>query len=250
MFSHKIRSTNSCWGLLPAQAIFSCVVPSIKLNGSVGFPAFPSWLGKNSKQRRVDRILQEIEKHMRTKISANREGLNLNYLPIIRERLTKPLIKDGAQGVDKVIDFMDEYYITREDFDSIIELTTWNGQADVMSKIESKVKAAFTRTYNKRSHKNPFVAIDFKKLKGKAQDDEELLLNEEGEGAVGADADEGDDKDEVEKDTMIKAVRKNQSKSVVASSTTTKKTAASKPTATKRAAAEGTKVPASKKKKT
>jgi replication factor C subunit 1 len=223
-------------------------VPSIKLNGSVGFPTFPSWLGKNSKQRRVDRILQEIEKHMRTKISANREGLNRDYLPVIRERLTKPLIKDGAQGVDKVIDFMDEYYITREDFDSILELTTWTGQADVMSKIDSKVKAAFTRTYNKKSHKNPFVAIDFKKLKGKAQDDEELLLDdEEGGGAI--DVDEGDDKDDVEKDTMIKAVRKNQSKSAVSSAT--KKTTAAKPAASKRAApGEGTKVPASKKKKT
>ena len=242
--SKRIRNTNSCWNLLPVQAIFSCVVPSIKLNGSVGFPNFPSWLGKNSKTRRIDRILQELEKHVRTKLSANKEGLNLDYLPMIKERLTKPLIKNGAQAVDKVIDFMDEYYLTRDDFDSIIELTTWPGQADVMSKIDSKIKAAFTRTYNKRTHKNPFVAIDFKKLKGKVQDEGELLEGEDGE--VNDEAEE--DKDDIEKDAMIKAVRKNQNKAAVS---TTKKTAATKPSATKRSAAAGeTKAPASKKKKT
>ena len=163
---------------------------------------------------------------------------------MIKERLTKPLIKNGAQAVDKVIDFMDEYYLTRDDFDSIIELTTWPGQADVMSKIDSKIKAAFTRTYNKRTHKNPFVAIDFKKLKGKVQDEGELLEGEDGE--VNDEAEE--DKDDIEKDAMIKAVRKNQNKAAVS---TTKKTAATKPSATKRSAAAGeTKAPASKKKKT
>ena len=190
----------------------------------------------------------EIERHMRKKTSANKDGINLDYLPVIKDRLTKPLIKDGSQAVEKIIDFMDEYYVTREDFDSILELTTWTGQVDVMTKIDSKVKAAFTRAYNKRSHKNPFVAVDFKKLKGKGQDDADLL-NEDEEGTACIEED-GEEKDEIENDTMIKAVRKNLSKSAVAStSATAKKTSAAKPAA-KRAAAGETKTPASKKKKT
>jgi replication factor C subunit 1 len=210
--------------------------------------------GKNSKTGRIDRILQELEKHMRTKVSANKVGLNLDYLPVMKERLTKPLIKNGAEGVEKVMEMMDEYYITRDDFDSIVELSSWPGQVDIMSKIDSKVKAAFTRAYNKKTHKNPFVAVDFKKLKSKAQADGEY-----GEEEGGGVEEEVNDDDDVEKDTMIKAVRKNQTKAATvtkkagAKATATKAATSKTSTkaSTKRAApSEGSKIPASKKKKT
>jgi len=37
----------------------------------------------------------------------------------------------------------------REDLDNLLEVTQWPNAADPMKSIESKVKAAFTRTYNK-----------------------------------------------------------------------------------------------------
>jgi replication factor C subunit 1 len=66
-----IRTSNN-WSLLPAQAVFATVIPGERLHGSIGLPAFPAWFGKNSKQGRVDRILQELQKHMRMHISANK----------------------------------------------------------------------------------------------------------------------------------------------------------------------------------
>ena len=60
----RLIRTNNNWSLLTTQAIFATVVPGVKLCGTMGLAAFPSWFGKNSKCQRVDRILQELQKHM------------------------------------------------------------------------------------------------------------------------------------------------------------------------------------------
>ena len=92
--SRLIRSNNN-WSLLPTQAVFATVIPGEKLHGSIGLPAFPGWFGKNSKQGRVDRILQELQKHMRMHISANKIGVGLDYLSVLKNMLSKPLIRHG-----------------------------------------------------------------------------------------------------------------------------------------------------------
>ena len=67
---------------------------------------FPSWFGKNSKQNRVDRILQELQKHMRISISANKIGVGMDYLSVLKSMLSKPLIKKGADGIPEVLKIM------------------------------------------------------------------------------------------------------------------------------------------------
>lgn len=253
--SRQIRTGNN-WSLLPTQAIFSSVLPGTKMEGTMGMSQFSSWFGKNSKQGRVDRILQELQRHLRLKTSANKFAVGMEYLSIFKDRLTKPLISKGSDGVQNVLHTMKEYYLTREDFDTIVELSTWPGQVDLMTKIDSKVKAAFTRAYNKESHMNPFTAVDFKKLKKKSGDDDyEMGEGEEGgEGertAVSGDEQEDDD---VDNDTMVKKVTKpagkaTTSKAAASKASTGAKAAATKTTATKRAAEPATKASASKKKK-
>jgi Replication factor RFC1 C terminal domain len=48
------------------QAIFSTVAPGIHLRGRLcGQALFPSWLGKNSKKNKFDRLASELQMHMR-----------------------------------------------------------------------------------------------------------------------------------------------------------------------------------------
>ena len=198
--SKLVRQMN--WSLLPAQAIFATVVPGEKLSGQMGLAGFPAWFGKNSKKQRVDRILQELQKHMRISISANKIGVGMDYLSVLKSMLSKPLIKQGAEGIPAVLKIMQEYCLTRDDFDTILELSTWPGQKDPLTLIDSKVKAAFTRAYNKESHKNPFSIVDVKKLKGSKLSEEP---SEEGaDEALEDAADDEDDKDDITADAMIK----------------------------------------------
>jgi replication factor C subunit 1 len=196
----KLIRTDNNWSLLTTQSIFTTVVPGFKLSGGIGLPAFPSWFGKNSKQSRVDRLMQELQKHMRLHISANKRGLVLDYLHVLKKELSVPLIKKGADGIAKLIEFMDMYCITRDDFDTIMEVSTWPGQKDPMSLIDSKVKAAFTRTYNKESHMNPFSVVNVKKLKAIKQNDENL----EDENEMEIDEENENEKEDVNSDAMIK----------------------------------------------
>lgn len=141
---------------------------------------------------------------MRLHISANKIGVALDYLPILRNMLTKPLIKKGTDGIKEVIDIMNDYFLTRDDFDTIIEIGTWKSQTDPMSLIDSKVKAAFTRAFNKESHLNPFCVVNIKKLKGTKSNEEEDYEAEEND---------EEEEDDITADSMIK-VKKPSAKAV------------------------------------
>jgi replication factor C subunit 1 len=76
-----IRSQNA-WSLLPVEAVFASVVPGqLMLEGFISSQiVFPSWLGKNSRTNKMDRLLQERQTHMRLKISGSKQAVNLDYL--------------------------------------------------------------------------------------------------------------------------------------------------------------------------
>ena len=100
---------------------------------------------------------------------------------------------------------MNEYSLTRDDFDTILELATWPGQKDPMSLIDSKVKAAVTRAFNKQAQMNPFTVVDVKKLKAAKEVD--AFNPEDGQDVV-EESSEGEDED-VTKDAMIKVKTKS-----------------------------------------
>jgi replication factor C subunit 1 len=106
-----------------------------------GMYQFPSWLGQNSKQSKSKRILGELCQKMSTKISGSKIEVCLQYFPVLAAKLTTPLIKNETDGIDKVIQLMDDYYITKEDWDSMLEL----GYQEKLGQIETKIKTSFTK---------------------------------------------------------------------------------------------------------
>ncbi|ESP02654.1 hypothetical protein LOTGIDRAFT_138092 [Lottia gigantea] len=206
----RIIRKEGVWGLLPMQAMYSSVIPGELMRG--GFPqmvAFPSWLGKNSSTGKTDRLLAELSMHMRLNISGDKRALAMDYLPVMRKALTEPLVQEGGEGVPKVIKLMDDYDITKDDFDNVLEVSKWPNSSDPLSKLDSKTKAAFTRTYNKECHLTPYATGQTTKKKrgkgGGASEDEGDLLKMEGEDDDAATVDSGDEEgDALENDTMIK----------------------------------------------
>ncbi|KAL1918388.1 uncharacterized protein VTP21DRAFT_3048 [Calcarisporiella thermophila] len=146
-----MRGSEQHWSLMPVHAYFSCVRPSyFAAGGGGGRYDFPGWLGKNSKAQKYLRLLQHIQAHMRVRISGDKNELRQSYIPMMLAPLTTPLIRDGETGADEVIKMMDEYYLSKEDWDSIMELHMMG--EGVLKKIPSKAKTAFTRRYNKMAH--------------------------------------------------------------------------------------------------
>ncbi|PSN56812.1 Replication factor C subunit 1 [Blattella germanica] len=200
-----IRSKNS-WSLLPMQAMYSSVIPGSIMEGHLTTQInFPAWFGKNSKSNKFSRLTQELYMHMSLSISGSRRSLSLDYLQNIRDALVNPLIKEGADGVPQTLGFMQNYYLMREDLDSVMELTQWPQQKDPMSLVESKVKAALTRAYNKEGIMTPYSIIQVKKGSGKSSQDSDMQFDDEDNGEEVQDNEEEED---ITKDAMIKAKKR------------------------------------------
>ena len=177
------------WELLPIQAIYASLIPGEEMKGMVvGEIQFPSWLGKNSSRGKHERIIRQLQSHMSLNISAGKRALNLDYLPFMRESFTGPLL---CGEVSQAVNHLVRYDLTRDDFDSVLKVTTWPNSSDPMKKVESKVKAAFTRTFNKGSHLTPYMTgMTLKKKRGRD--------------ALDGSQDESDDDDTMIKQTVKK----------------------------------------------
>ncbi|KAF7991816.1 hypothetical protein HCN44_010617 [Aphidius gifuensis] len=201
-----IRSRDA-WSLLPVQACFSSVIPGTLMSGNtVGRTNFPSWLGKNSTARKFDRLLQEITSHTRLVTGASKDAVIFDYLKPLRDAVVRPLVVDGSDGVESAVETMIHYHMLKDDLEGLIECSLWPGQRDPMQGIESKVKAAFTRMYNKKAPIMPYKIGDAPKKKS-IQASQESGFGSDGDEIIDDDDDEDEDKDKddnLEKDRMIK----------------------------------------------
>uniref|UniRef100_A0A665WN74 Replication factor C subunit 1 n=1 Tax=Echeneis naucrates TaxID=173247 RepID=A0A665WN74_ECHNA len=206
LVDRRIRSGQN-WSLLPTQAIYASVLPGELMRGYMSqFPTFPSWLGKNSSTNKHSRIVQELASHM----SLNRQAVNLDYLHYLRQLLLSPLQTQGAEGAAQAVQLLDDYQLIKEDVDSIMEISVWGGQPDPYSRLDSKVKAAFTRAYNKEVHLTPYSLQAVKKGRRGGASGEAELGGEDGDNEVQESENEGE---ALEADAMIK-VRSNYSENV------------------------------------
>ncbi|KAK5136892.1 hypothetical protein LTR08_001814 [Meristemomyces frigidus] len=159
LVDRMIHGSQQQWGLMPTHAMFSFVRPASYIYGSLaghGQTRFTAWLGKNSSLGKMTRIVKEIAGHMRLRVSADRHEVRLTYLPMLFEKLVRALEREGREGVPGVIEMMDAYFLTREDWEGVLELGVGGDGAEGV-KVESQTKAMFTRTYNQQSHPLPFM---------------------------------------------------------------------------------------------
>ncbi|CAG8476550.1 8579_t:CDS:10 [Dentiscutata erythropus] len=155
-----IHGSQPQWTLMPVHGMFSCVIPTYHVHGSNTSGAryaFPSFLGQTSKTNKYKRILREVQIHMRLKISGDKNEIRQSYLPALFTALSQPLIEKGSKGIPEVIELMDQYYLSKDDWDAIMELSF--GGDKILKDINKSVKAAFTKKYNSSSHPIHFLKV-------------------------------------------------------------------------------------------
>ncbi|KAK7403568.1 DNA replication factor C complex subunit Rfc1 [Neonectria punicea] len=206
LVDRMIHGPQQQWSLMPTHAVFSTVRPASFIAGQLMGSNFTSWLGNNSKTGKLGRYIREIHSHMRLRSSGDHNEIRQQYMPLLWNQTVNRLQHEGNDSVSEVIDLMDSYFLTREDFDAIQELGV--GPMDEESvKIETKTKAAFTRTYNAMSHPIPFMKasnVVAPKAPKKDAPDLEEAIEEEDEGDA-VEAPEVDEEElDLKKDKYIK----------------------------------------------
>lgn len=207
MAEHKIRSL-SAWTLLPTQALFSSVLPGEYMAGRfTGQINFPQWLGKNSKTNKLSRLAQCIHNHARVKTSASRISIRLDYAPFLLNSIALPLQNKGVDGVHESLEFLKQYQLVKDDIEALTELSAWPGKKNVMSLVDSKVKASLTRAYNKQALPYSITKSTDAKKKQYLDNEEDrtgFAVNEE-ESTYMSQSDE--ESDGIENDEMIKVFK-------------------------------------------
>ncbi|QUC23832.1 uncharacterized protein UV8b_08073 [Ustilaginoidea virens] len=215
LVDRMIHGPQQHWSLMPTHAVFSTVRPASFVAGQLMGSGFTSWLGNYSKQNKLGRYVRELHSHMRLKSSGDHNEVRQQYMPVLWKELVDRLQRDGTDAVPRVIELMDSYFITREDFDAIQELGV-GPMIDEDVRVETKTKAAFTRTYNAMSHPVPFMkassVVAPKKPVKEAPDLEEAIEEEEDDGDLAEVPDAEDDEADLKKDKYIKQPKKKAAK--------------------------------------
>ncbi|XP_068650919.1 replication factor C subunit 1 isoform X2 [Aristolochia californica] len=165
------------WQLSQLGSLASCIIPAALMHGQReileqgerNYNRFGGWLGKNSTMGKNVRLLEDVHVHVRASLECNtdRTTLRTDYLPVLLKQLTDPLrqlAKDVA--VQKVVKLMDAYSLSQEDFDTIVELSKFQGRPNPLDGIQPAVKAALTKAYKQGSSSRVVRAADLITLPG------------------------------------------------------------------------------------
>ncbi|KAH9875098.1 hypothetical protein J1614_004586 [Plenodomus biglobosus] len=212
LVDRMIHGSQQQWSLMPTHAVFSFVRPASFVSGSMAGNStrFTSWLGKNSSTNKLSRMIKEIQAHMRLRSSGDRHEVRQQYVPVLWTELVQKLQKQGKEAVPEVIELMDSYFLTRDDFDAIMELGVGPMDQEKI-KIESQAKATFTRLYNQQSHPLPFMkasSVVAPKKQAKEKPDLEEAIEESDDGEVVEEIKEDDDDADLSKDKYVKQPKK------------------------------------------
>lgn len=235
LVDRMIHGTQQQWSLMPTHAVFSFVRPaSFTYGNMMERPGFTSWLGQNSKQGmwfslitahrnsvnmaagKLSRYIKEIQGHMRLRATGDRDEIRQQYMPLLWDKLIRRLMSDGKDSVEDVIDLMDSYFLTRDDWDALVELGL--GPMDESKvKLETQTKAAFTRIYNQRSHPLPFIKasdVVAPRKMPKEKPDIDDAIEESDEEEVVEDTKEGEEGEELDlkKDKYVSLPKKTGTK--------------------------------------
>ena len=83
---------------------------------------------------------------MRLQVSGDRREIRQSYLPLLFQKLSGPMADEGQAGIDPTIALMDDYYLTKDEFDTIMELGLEDSNGEVLLKnVTTAIKTAFTR---------------------------------------------------------------------------------------------------------
>ena len=142
IIDRRIHRTHE-WGLLPAATV-EVVAAAIATRGPAPFQIFPTWLGKSSKRTKHRRLVADLANRVSPSVPRTSEDV-CDVLETLRRRSAALTI---GGDVKRIVDGLLEAQMTRDDLFETLPEVTFSNCDNV--KIDTKLKAAITREWNKR----------------------------------------------------------------------------------------------------
>ena len=149
-FGDRISSfmrRNKEWTLLSQYAQASAIEPGIRSGNGMAFPRFPEWFGKNSMQRKNERMLRQVRNVTAGLISGDNESILRDYIPTLYRMVINPL---KHSQLEETVKIMHRYNIHPEILrENLVQLqfgsTTFEEE---FKNVPAKDKAIVAKMYN------------------------------------------------------------------------------------------------------
>ena len=156
--------------------------------GRSSYPAFPQFWGKLSTMRKAHRLIRELKQAMSHSIYADRYSVQNEMVPFLLQDILDRL---KAGQVSELIAYMDDLRISNEMVkEHLMGLSLDRKICAQFDQIETRVKTAFTKEYNK-------AHTDIKKMKAKAVKGGELIVPQDDDNSSTYESHSEDDDDGV-----------------------------------------------------
>lgn len=135
------------WTLLPQYAQLAAIEPATRSGNGVPFPRFPEWFGRNSTQRKTERMLREVRGVLAGNISGDAESVLKDYVPTLYKLIMTPF---KAGKFEDTVNTMHMYKITPEMFKEHLVYLQFGSITclEELKAIPSKDKATLSKLYN------------------------------------------------------------------------------------------------------
>ncbi|KAA8495911.1 Replication factor C subunit 1 [Porphyridium purpureum] len=197
LLSQMIRGEQN-WSLLPAHAVMSSVRPTSIYQG-FGRPEFPAFLGKLSSANKNIRLMRELNMHMTPQTGAGSwRETRLEYVPHLAHRCGHMIRgRSGLAHVDAVVDSLTDYYLSKDDFDMLFDITLEGNK--LLQSIEAGTKKQLTVKLKERESGLRLSTVSAAHLaKGKKGASEEPKVKREDDTVLDEEPEEKDESGDVD----------------------------------------------------
>ena len=144
------------YSFMPVHAVLSSVAPGYLMSGGgvAGGISFPTWLGQNSSRGKRQRLIRDMKMAMSLSAPCSYTDYVTEYLPAMRIELIEPFKQqDTDEAVTSVCETLDQLGLTREDWDTLVEVTDDLVPPKDKVGLEGQVKRRFTTEWKRGEHK-------------------------------------------------------------------------------------------------
>lgn len=125
------------------------IAPSTFASGMLGYPKFPEWLGKNSIQKKIERMIRDVREMCAHHLYTNKNSILFESIPMMFEMVYSELIKESVEHVTEAVSILEDFNMTMEGFkDLIVALQLSQKNIDNFTNLKATIKGSFTKIYN------------------------------------------------------------------------------------------------------
>lgn len=92
------------------------IAPATFSAGMLPYPKFPEWLGKNSSQKKIERMIRDVREMCAHHLYTNKNSILFESIPLIFHMIYKQLVAGDAESISEAVSILEDFGLTMDAF--------------------------------------------------------------------------------------------------------------------------------------